>query len=118
MRTEEPRAIHLKDYRAPDYRISEIALDFLLEPETTRVTAVSKMTRTGSGPLVLNGEQLKLVSVEVNGKAHPHEAGDETLTLANLPDAFTLKIVTEISPANNTALEGLYVASGIFCTQC
>ena len=26
MRTEEPRAIALKDYRAPDYKIPEIAL--------------------------------------------------------------------------------------------
>ncbi len=68
MRTEEPRAIRLKDYRAPDYKISEIALDFILEPETTRVTATSKMTRTGAGPLVLDGEQLKLVSVKVDGK--------------------------------------------------
>jgi aminopeptidase N len=118
MRTEEPRAIHLKDYRAPDYRISEIALDFILEPEATRVTAISKVTRTGAGPLVLNGEQLKLLSVEVDGKAHPHEIGDETLTLSDLPETFTLKIVTEISPANNTALEGLYVSKGIFCTQC
>ncbi len=118
MRTEEPRAIHLKDYRAPEYRISEISLDFILEPETTRVTAVSKVTRTGAGPLTLNGEQLKLLSVEVNGKAYPYRAGEETLTLADLPDQFTLRIVTEISPANNTALEGLYVSNGIFCTQC
>jgi aminopeptidase N len=118
MRTEEPRAVRLKDYRAPDYRISEISLDFILEPETTRVTAVSKVTRTGSGPLTLNGEQLKLLSVEVDGKAHPHDIGAESLTLSNLPDQFTLKIVTAISPANNTALEGLYVSKGIFCTQC
>jgi len=38
MRTEEPRAINLKDYRAPDYKVSEIALDFVLDPEVTRVT--------------------------------------------------------------------------------
>ena len=118
MRTEEPRAINLKDYRAPDYRISEIALDFRLEPETTRVTATSKMTRTGSGPLVLDGEQLKLVSVKVDGKPAEHKADEATLTIPGLPEKFTLEIVTEISPVNNTALEGLYVAKGIFCTQC
>ncbi len=118
MRTEEPRAIRLKDYRAPDYKISEIALDFILEPETTRVTATSKMTRTGTGPLVLDGEQLKLVSVKIDGKPAPHTADDATLTLSDLPETFTLEIVTEISPVNNTALEGLYVSKGIFCTQC
>ena len=43
---------------------------------------------------------------------------DETLTIAAVPDKFTLEIVTEIAPAKNTALEGLYLAKGIFCTQC
>jgi aminopeptidase N len=121
MRTEEPRAINLKDYRTPDYRISEIALDFVLDPDKTRVTATSKVTRQGSGPLVLNGEHLKLVSVTIDGKAlssAQYKVTDETLTIAEVPAQFTLEIVTEIAPAANTALMGLYTASGIFCTQC
>ncbi len=123
MRTDEPRAINLKDYRAPDYRISEIALDFVLDAEKTRVTATSKVTRTGATetPLVLDGEHLKLVSVAIDGKplaASQYALTDTTLALTGLPGAFTLEIVTEISPTNNTALSGLYIASGIFCTQC
>ena len=39
MRTEEPRAIHLADYKAPDFRIETVHLDFALDPEATRVTA-------------------------------------------------------------------------------
>ena len=68
MRTEEPRAIALKDYRAPDYRISEIALDFILDPQATRVTATSKVARTGAAgaPLVLNGEHMMLVSAAID----------------------------------------------------
>ena len=50
MRTEEPRAVRLKDYRAPDYKVSEIALDFVLDPEATRVTATMKIARSGSAP--------------------------------------------------------------------
>jgi aminopeptidase N len=123
MRTEEPRAVALKDYRAPDYRISEIALDFVLDPEKTRVTAKSNVTRQGGkdAPLVLDGEHLTLVSVAVDGKPlspAQYSLTDETLVLTGLSDAFTLEIVTEISPANNTTLSGLYTASGIFCTQC
>jgi aminopeptidase N len=121
MRTEEPRAINLKDYRAPDYRISEITLDFVLDPEKTRVRATSKVTRQGSGPLVLDGEHLKLVSVAIDGKAlaaSQYKVSDASLTIMDVPAQFTLEIVTEISPANNTALSGLYTASGIFCTQC
>ena len=51
MRTEEPRAIRLKDYRAPDYRISEIALDFALDPEATRVTAAMTVARMAPRPM-------------------------------------------------------------------
>ena len=122
MRTEEPRAIHLKDYRAPDYKVSEIALDFVLDPEATRVTATMKIARTGApAPLVLDGEHLKLLSIAVNGsQLAPEEyiVDAETLTIAKPPERFTLEVVTEIAPAKNTALEGLYLAKGIFCTQC
>jgi aminopeptidase N len=123
MRTEEPRAIHLKDYRAPDYRIAEIALDFVLEPRATRVTATSKVTLQGAegAPLVLDGEQMTLVSVAING----HRLDDsayattaETLTIHRPPASFTLQIVTEISPEANTSLSGLYTSKGMFCTQC
>jgi len=122
MRTEEPHAVHLKDYRAPDYKVSEIALEFILEPEATRVSASMKVTRNGApAPLVLDGEALKLVSVALDGRAlRPDEyvLDDETLTIAEVPEQFTLDVVTEIAPAKNTALEGLYLAKGIFCTQC
>jgi len=122
MRTEEPRAVHLKDYRPPSYRISEIALDFLLDPDTTRVTATSKVVRVGAAvPLVLDGEQLKLISVAIDGRQlqpSAYKVEEACLTIADVPQAFTLTIVTEIFPSKNTALEGLYTSKGIFCTQC
>jgi aminopeptidase N len=118
MRTEEPRTIALKDYQPPAYRIEDVSLTFALDPEATRVRSVMKMTRIAEAPLVLNGEHLKLVSLALDGKAVEHRVDAETLTIENTPARFTLEIVTEISPANNTALEGLYVSKGIFCTQC
>src|SRR5258706_8698834 len=122
MRTEEPRAISLKDYRAPDYRISEIAIAFVLDPDCTRVTARTKVTRTGAAvPLVLNGEHLALVSVAIDGRTlskSEYAVDEETLTIASVPEKFALEIVTETAPAKNTALEGLYTSRGIFCTQC
>src|SRR6185503_17377911 len=42
----------------------------------------------------------------------------EFLTIADVPDAFTLETEVEIDPANNKALEGLYMSAGRFCTQC
>jgi aminopeptidase N len=123
MRTEEPRAVRLQDYRAPDFHVSEIALNFVLDPETTKVTATTQIARNGknSAPLVLNGEHMKLISVAIDGKKLAPAAytlDEESLTIATVPDKFTLEIVTESSPAKNTALEGLYVSKGIFCTQC
>ncbi len=122
MRTEEPRAINLKDYHTPDYRVGEIALDFVLDPKATRVTATSKVVRTGAAvPLVLDGEELKLVSVAIDGRKlseSEYALTPVTLTLRDLPASFTLEIVTEIAPDSNTTLNGLYTSKGMFCTQC
>src|ERR1700750_2183369 len=102
MRTDEPRAIKLSEYVPPQYEISEIHLDFALEPEKTIVKATSKIEKIGNGALVLNGEELKLVSLKIDGKDVPasnHKLADNLLTIENTPDKFTLEIVTEISPA-------------------
>ncbi|GAA0527383.1 aminopeptidase N [Rhizomicrobium palustre] len=123
MRTDEPQAIHLKDYHAPDYKVFEIALDFVLDPAATRVGARLRMARTGAedAPLVLNGEALKLVSVALDGKLlakDEYSVDAEHLTIPNLPEKFVLDIVTEIAPEQNTLLSGLYTSKGMFCTQC
>ncbi len=122
MRTEEPRAIHLADYRAPEFRIPTVQLDFALEPETTRVTAKLAIERQGgNGPLVLHGENQKLLSVTLDGRVlspGDYLLDDKSLTLPKVPDKFSLEIVSEIDPSANTALEGLFLSSGMFCTQC
>ncbi len=122
MRTDEPHAVHLKDYRAPDYRISEIAIDFNLDPKATRVAARMLVSRTGAAaPLVLNGEDLKLASVAIDGrmlKPSEYKLEPELLIIPEVPEKFVLDVVTEIAPADNTLLSGLYTAKGIFCTQC
>jgi aminopeptidase N len=123
MRTDEPHAIHLTDYRPPDFHISHVDLDFVLAPETTRVAAKMTVKRTGgkAAPLVLNGEQLKLLALRIDGEDLPadrYQVADDALIIESVPDEFTLDVFTEISPATNTSLEGLYLAKGIFCTQC
>jgi aminopeptidase N len=122
MRTEEPRAIQLADYRAPDFRIETVHLDFSLDPEATRVTAKLAIVRNRAGaPLVLLGEELKLISVTLDGKAltnSEYHLDAKSLTVPSVPDKFVLETVCEIAPAANTALEGLYQSAGIFCTQC
>src|SRR3954469_20583318 len=122
MRTEEPRPIHLSDYKAPEFRITAVHLDFALEPEATRVSAkLAIERRSGTGPLILSGECQKLLSVALDGralKASEYLLDDKNLTLPNPPARLTLEIESEINPAANTALEGLFLSSGMFCTQC
>jgi aminopeptidase N len=122
MRTEEPRAIRLADYKAPEFRIRTVHLDFSLEPEATRVTSKLEIERlSGSGPLVLAGENQKLLSVTLDGRAlsaGDYLLDDKKLTIPNPPAKLTLEIVSQINPAANTELEGLFLSSGMFCTQC
>ncbi|MGM3192542.1 aminopeptidase N [Dickeya dadantii subsp. dieffenbachiae] len=119
--SQQPQVKYRHDYRAPDYTITDIALDFDLHPEQTRVIAVSQVVLQGEpgAALKLDGEGLKLLSVQVDGQdwqAHRVLAGG--LELTGLPEKFTLRIETEISPAANSALEGLYQSGDALCTQC
>ncbi len=122
MRTDEPRAIHLADYHAPEFRIRTVHLDFALSPRATRVTARLDIVRqSGNGPLVLAGESQKLLSVSLDGRRlapGDYLLDDKSLTLPNPPPALTVEIASEIDPSANTALEGLFLSDGMFCTQC
>ncbi len=115
-----PQAKYRKDYTAPSHTITDIDLTFDLFDNDTIVTAVSKVIQKGElNTLELDGEELELRSVKVNGEdwAH-HEVKEASLLLSDLPVEFELEIITKIDPEANTALEGLYKSGGAFCTQC
>jgi aminopeptidase N len=121
--TAQPTAIHRKDYRAPDFRIETVDLDFDLLPEATLVKSKLAIVPAGSGRrLVLDGEDLQLLSVAIDGRRlaeAEYRTDDHGLTIAVVPaKAFTLEIETKINPKGNTQLSGLYQSSGVFCTQC
>lgn len=119
--TQQPQAKYRHDYRAPDYTITDISLEFDLNAETTTVTAVSKVVRHGQpgAPLLLNGEDLQLLVIRVDGREWSHYRQEAPgLVIEQLPEAFTLTIVNVIHPAENSALEGLYLSGDALCTQC
>jgi len=121
MKDAQPKAIYLSDYQSPAYAIDKTHLQFDINEDVTLVTSKLEMRKLREEPLVLNGQHLELVSVEVNGTARgqgEYQVDEETLTLDDLPDAFVLQIKTHIKPQDNTALEGLYKSSGMYCTQC
>jgi len=119
--TQQPQIKYRHDYRAPDYTITDIDLTFELDAATTRVTAVSRVKRLAQAdaPLRLDGEDLTLISIEVDGQPWSHyQLEERALVLNQLPATFTLKIVNDIHPDKNSALEGLYKSGEALCTQC
>ena len=123
-RTENaPQTKLLKDYKKPDFEIDHVHLLFDIHPGKTLVTAktVYRRVNPAAKNLVLDGQELVLHSVKLNNEAlsgNRYTKEDSTLTISDVPDSFTLDIVTEIYPEKNTALEGLYSSSGNYCTQC
>ncbi|KAJ0594419.1 putative cytosol alanyl aminopeptidase [Helianthus annuus] len=122
---DAPKEIFLKDYKLPDYYFDTVDLSFFLGEEKTTVSAkISVVPRVdgGAAPLVLDGVDLKLISVKINGnelKEGEFQVGPRHLILTSPPSGnFILETVTEILPHKNTSLEGLYKSSGNFCTQC
>jgi aminopeptidase N len=121
----QPHAIHLHDYRPPTYLVDTIELHFDLEENATRVLARQQYRRhpaaDAAAPLLLYGCELQLGSLRLDGRllsAGEFTIAGETLTIPAVPERFTLEVETQIDPAGNTALEGLYLSGGNFCTQC
>ena len=116
------------DYRPPPFLVADLELEFDLDPEATIVRATfgfrrnpEAATEDRGAALVLDGEQQDDVVVTLDGRVlTPEEAifGPGTLTIAHPPEAGTLSVRSRIAPARNIALEGLYVSSDVFCTQC
>jgi aminopeptidase N len=119
MREPTPKTIHLKDYTPPAFLVPHIELDVDIREDHALVRAKLQVKRNrGDGPLVLDGDELELQSVTLDGKAPRHDVTPDKLTIHDVPDAFTLETVTRIVPQKNTALEGLYATRHGFVTQC
>jgi len=126
MRTEQPQMIYLKDYQAPEYLIDETHLTFELFDDHSLVHAQLVMRRNparggGLPPLVLDGQQLELLGVRLDDielTDADYQLTPDHLTLHPKTVRFVIDSTVRIHPETNTALEGLYKSSGMFCTQC
>ena len=125
--SDQRHVISRKDYKEPDFFVEKVELVFDLEREVTNVKSrlfihANPARGTGVGDEVfLHGEDMKLVSVSINERRLA--SGDFTVDQEGLRftaprEAFIAEIETQISPANNTRLEGLYVSQSAFCSQC
>lgn len=113
---------YLKDYKKPTYRITNVDLDFKLDPKSTTVTARLKIESDISNQeIFLNGESLELKSISIDEtllKPEMYVVNEKGLILKNVKSSnFTLETVCQITPQENLALEGLYLSGEILCTQ-
>ncbi len=125
-KAKSKQPIYLKDYQSPAYGIDTVELYIQLEPTNTRVRSTLMCKRNTNEQqavdLVLNGEQLTLLSIALDGR--PLDVGQDYQITANQliikepPEQFELIIENTMNPEANKALTGLYISRGIFCTQC
>ncbi|NNI82600.1 aminopeptidase N [Pasteurella multocida] len=120
----QAKAKYRKDYRTPDFTVTDISLDFQLDPKKTVVTATSQFRRLNpqAQKLRLDGHSFQFSSLKLNGRDFKHfEQDGESLSL-NLStvdaDQFSLEVVSILSPEKNTSLQGLYQSGEGICTQC
>lgn len=126
MTTKQTPLFHLEDYRPTPYALVQTYLTFQLSPDKTKVISrvfVKPHENIAKGaPLVLQGDELKLVSLMIDNAPLSQNAyavsPDKLEIFAPPTEPFTLEVVTEINPEKNRQLMGLYRSNGVFCTQC
>ncbi|WP_341861183.1 aminopeptidase N [Gymnodinialimonas sp. 57CJ19] len=121
--THAPQPVRLADYTPFGYLIDSVALSFTLHPTATRVKSKIAFRpnpdQDATDPrFFLHGEQLTLISAAIDGVPFAPVVTDAGLSCP-VPDApFVWEAEVEINPQANTALEGLYMSNGMYCTQC
>ncbi|MCF8473795.1 MAG: aminopeptidase N [Emcibacter sp.] len=124
-----PQTKYLKDYNSPDFFIEHVDLSFDLRDGVTHVKAKTLIKYNGSEgnflkrnpSLILKGHHMALTFIAINGEAlsrDHYDVSDNRLIIKKIPQQFELTIENDINPALNTALEGLYISKGMYCTQC
>ncbi|HUG60140.1 MAG TPA: aminopeptidase N [Candidimonas sp.] len=123
MRTDIAPTISRHDYQPYPYRLPEVSLLFELEAAQTRVYSRLTFERAGEGnpPLILDGQELELVSVALDGQTltpDQYQLQDEKLVLFPTTSSFVLEITSLCKPEQNSSLMGLYVSGDKLFTQC
>ena len=112
---------HRADYRPAACKVISAGLDISIFEDRTFVTTTLELERVGDDPFLLNGRELTLHELSIDGRLLDEadwpvtEAG---LSFEGLPEKCVIRTRAECHPESNTALEGLYLSGGMYCTQC
>ncbi|WP_296425177.1 aminopeptidase N [Yoonia sp.] len=121
MKDAAPQTIYLRDYTPPSFLVDSVHLTFKLSATATRVIsriALRPNPDATARDFFLHGEHLTLISAKIDGQTITPDVSETGLTCPAPNGPFTFEAEVEISPETNTALEGLYMSNGMYCTQC
>ena len=121
IKTMSKPTYYRKDYRPSDYQIDTTELTFELFDDFVLVTSSLSIRQINAAPLVLNGLNMELMDIAIDGEAlsqTEYTISAKTLTIHSTPKQFILMTKVKIKPQDNLSLEGLYRSGEMFCTQC
>ena len=121
MKDASPQTIYLSDYTPFGWQVADVHLTVKLAPNATRVVSRIHFQPNPNAPaqdFFLHGEELKLIRAAIDGTEVTPELTAQGLRCDVPEGAFLWETEVEIAPAENTALEGLYMSNGMYCTQC
>jgi aminopeptidase N len=110
----------LADYKPPTHRVRHVDMVVQLHSTATVVrTQLSVEVGSERVPLNLDGEDLVLNSVSINGReTDQYTYKDAKLIIEGISGRHcVVSIVQTCNPTANTALSGLYLSNNAFCTQ-
>ncbi|MFZ8924388.1 MAG: aminopeptidase N, partial [Candidatus Puniceispirillaceae bacterium] len=114
-----------EDYTPPAFLVTNVDLNIDIHDQETMVTTKLQITPnpavTGGQTLQLDGRDLTLHTVTIDGKPLAKDAYrlDQTgLYIDGIDRNCVIETIAECHPETNTALEGLYLSGGMYCTQC
>ncbi len=119
-----------QDYQPPAFLVTSVYIGIDIKENVTDVTTKLKLRRNreaASNPsLWLDGQDLELTRLIIDSVDMPlgddmpdHLShGDQGLSVAGLGDEAVIEVQSRCYPQHNTALEGLYLSGGMYCTQC
>ena len=99
MKTDTPKTIYLKDYTPYPFKIHSMDMNFDIHDGYTIVTATASYERLepAAKEVFLNGEDLELLSVKIDGvETDDFTTTDAAMRIPTPSDAFELEITTKI----------------------
>ena len=124
--SQTPVRIHRSNYAPFAWAVTDTRLNVNInKPETTvsvTLTIKPNLVSKPSDELLLDGRDLSLISIEVDGQhlgADRYHLDGDRLRINGLKAAqHQVTVTSSCSPFTNTALEGLYLSGEMLCTQC